>query len=37
VAYDLQRAIADVLASNNPSREWIAERLRTARPVPKSA
>jgi len=37
VAYDLQRAIADVLASNNPSREWIAERLRTARPIPKSA
>jgi predicted phosphodiesterase len=37
VDYDLERATADVLASNNPSREWIAERLRSARPVPKSA
>ncbi|HEX6350879.1 MAG TPA: metallophosphoesterase family protein [Candidatus Dormibacteraeota bacterium] len=33
VAYDLERAIADVLASTHPSREWIAERLRRAGPV----
>lgn len=33
LAYDLERAIADVLASTNPSREWIAGRLRSARPL----
>jgi len=37
VEYDLERAVADVLASSNPSRDWIAKRLRTARPVPKTA
>ena len=37
VPYDLERAIADVLASTNPSREWIAGRLRSARPTPTSA
>ena len=33
VEYDLEHAIVDVLASTNPSREWIAERLRRARHV----
>jgi putative phosphoesterase len=33
VQYDLERAVGDVLASSNPSREWIAERLRRAGPV----
>jgi hypothetical protein len=36
VEYDLEHAIADVLGSTNPSREWIAERLRRGTPVPAS-
>jgi predicted phosphodiesterase len=35
VEYDLERAASDVLASTNPSRQWIEQRLRSARMVPK--
>jgi predicted phosphodiesterase len=34
IEYDLGRAVADVLASTNPSREWIANRMRTGATVP---
>lgn len=36
VEYDLERAVADVLGSTNPSRDWIAERLRLGTSVPGS-